>query len=146
MVKTVPDPDPEAVSRHLSSLTHAGRQQDAAALDAIFRSVTGTTPRLWGGSILGYGHYDYTYPTGTRGRWLATGFSPRGAHQVIYIMPGYADFGPILDRLGKWKAGKSCLYVNRLSDIDMDVLAELVRAGLRDLATHWPISMEPGVT
>ncbi|MFZ3582186.1 DUF1801 domain-containing protein [Loktanella sp. DJP18] len=146
MVKTVPDPDPQAVQRFLSAIPHPGRQADAVALDRLFQTVTGASPQLWGGSILGYGHYDYTYATGTGGRWLATGFSPRKAHQVIYIMPGYANFEPILDRLGKWKKGKSCLYVTRLSVIDPEVLAELIRAGLRDLEMQWPISMTPRVT
>ena len=77
--------------------------------------------------------------TGREGDFLATGFSPRKANFSIYIMPGYADFGDLMARLGKHKTGKSCLYVNKLADIDTEVLAELIRAGLRDLARHWPV-------
>ena len=66
-------------------------------------------------------------------------FAPRAREFSIYIMPGYANFGDILDRLGKHKIGKSCLYVRRLSDIDEDVLGELIRAGLKDLATYWDV-------
>lgn len=94
---------------------------------------------LWNGGMLGYGRYDYTYETGRTGTWFATGFAPRKAKLSIYIMPGYTDFGPILDRLGKHKKGKSCLYLNKLEDADLDVLAELIRAGLSDLATRWPV-------
>ena len=65
---------------------------------------------MWGTSIIGYGYYDYTYKSGHSGRWMATGFSPRKAQLSIYIMPGYQDFSPILDRLGPHKLGKSCLY------------------------------------
>ena len=81
----------------------------------------------------------YVYETGRKGDFLATGFAPRKANQVIYILPGYGEYGPILDRLGKWKKGKSCLYINKLADIDMDVLEELVRAGLNDLNQIWPV-------
>lgn len=94
---------------------------------------------MWGPSIIGYGKYDYRYKSGREGAFLATGFAPRKAAFSIYIMPGYTDFGDILSRLGKHRTGKSCLYVNKLSDIDPDILAELIRAGLDDLATRWPV-------
>lgn len=89
--------------------------------------------------MLGYGRYDYTYASGRTGSYFATGFAPRKAKLSIYIMPGYADFSGILGRLGKHSIGKSCLYLNKLEDADMDVLAELVRAGLADLAKSWPV-------
>ena len=89
--------------------------------------------------MIGYGSYDYTYDSGRSGSALATGFSPRKSNLSIYIMPGYADFSSILERLGKHKIGKSCLYINKLADIDMDVLAELVAAGLRDLGQKWRV-------
>lgn len=94
---------------------------------------------MWGPSIVGYGRYHYVYDSGREGDFLATGFSPRAREFSIYIMPGYADFGSILDRLGKHRIGKSCLYVRRLSDIDTDVLRELILAGLDDLATYWEV-------
>ena len=71
---------------------------------------------------------------------MATGFSPRKASQVLYIMPGYQDFGEILGRLGKHKLGKACLYINKLDDVDLDVVAEIIRAGLDDLGTRWDIT------
>jgi hypothetical protein len=70
---------------------------------------------------------------------MATGFSPRKAALSIYIMPGYADYGAILDRLGPHKMGKSCLYITRLDAVDHDVLAELIRTGLTDLSKRWPV-------
>ena len=70
---------------------------------------------------------------------LATGFSPRKTKHSIYIMPGYADYSAILSRLGKHSMGKSCLYVNKLADIDLDVLAELIETGLSDLRKRWPV-------
>lgn len=127
------------VQGFLDQVEPARRQAEAAELDAFFRRVTGFEPVLWSGSMLGYGAYDYRYASGREGRWLATGFAPRKAKLSIYIMPGYADFGDILSRLGKHTKGKSCLYLNKLADADMDVLAELVKAGLEDLGKHWPV-------
>ncbi len=128
-----------SVEAYLAGVEPKRRAKDAGRLDAFFREVTGFEPRMWGESILGYGRYHYVYASGRKGEFLATGFAPRKAALSIYIMPGYADFGEILGRLGKHKIGKSCLYVNKLAGIDMDVLAELVRAGLRDLASRWPV-------
>lgn len=115
------------------------KRTDAFELDRIFREVTGFAPRMWGPSIVGYGSYHYTYDSGREGDSLATGFSPRKANLTVYIMPGYADFSDILSRLGKHKLGKSCLYINKLADVDEEVLKELIRAGLKDLDAKWPV-------
>ncbi len=115
------------------------KREEAQALDRLFRRVTGWTPVMWGPSIIGYGSYHYKYATGREGDFLATGFSPRKANHSIYIMPGYAEFGPILDRLGKHSMGKSCLYIKKLADVDLDVLAELIEAGLKDLGAKHPV-------
>lgn len=127
------------VEDFLNAVEHPTRRADGLALDAMFRRITGWQPKMWGPTIVGYGSYDYTYDSGRSGSSLATGFSPRKASQSIYIMPGYQDFSAILNRLGKYKIGKACLYVNKLADVDMDVLEELVRAGLDDLGTRWPV-------
>lgn len=124
----------------LHAVEHPTRRADGLALDALFREVTGWQPRMWGPSIVGYGSYHYVYDSGREGDMCATGFSPRKASLSLYIMPGYQDFGEILGRLGKHKTGKGCLYINKLADVDPDVLRELIAAGLRDLATRWPPS------
>jgi hypothetical protein len=116
--------------------------QDALRLEALFRAATGFTPKMWGSSIVGYGRYHYRYASGREGDFLATGFSPRKAAFSIYIMPGYQDYGAILPRLGKHKTGKSCLYVNKLADVDLTVLEELIRQGLKDLNAIWPVEPE----
>ena len=135
--KTLPtDAD---VGAFLNNVEPQRRRADGLALDTLFRQVTGFEPQMWGPSIVGYGRYDYTYASGHSGTFLATGFSPRKTSLSIYIMPGYADFGGILERLGKHKMGKSCLYINKLADIDRDVLAELIQAGLDDLSHKWEV-------
>ena len=128
-----------SVLAFLENVEHSTRRADGLALDRLFREVTWFAPNMWGATMVGYGRYHYRYASGREGDALATGFSPRKANLSIYIMPGHGDFGPILHRLGKYKKCKSCLYVNKLADIDMGVLAELIRAGLRDLAALWPV-------
>ena len=129
-----------AVSDFIAAVENPTRRADAQVLDQLFRKVTGWEPQMWGPSLIGYGRYDYTYESGRAGQFLATGFSPRKANLVLYIMPGYTDFAPIMARLGKHKRGKSCLYINKLADVDLEVVAELVKAGLDDLRKHWPVS------
>jgi hypothetical protein len=128
------------VTAFLTSVENDTRRQDALALDAMFRRVTGWSPRMWGPTMVGYGQYHYRYETGREGDFLATGFSPRKASLSVYIMPGYQDYAPILERLGKHKLGKSCLYINKLADVDTDVLEELIRAGLADLARKYEVT------
>jgi len=128
------------VDAFIASVPHPTRRADAVVLDRLFRDITGWQPRMWGPTIIGYGQYHYTYESGRSGDFLATGFSPRKASLSIYVMPGYAEFGPILARLGKHKMGKSCLYINKLADIDTGVLQDLIRAGLDDLGKRWPIT------
>lgn len=127
------------VGAFLAAVEPAGRREDAHRLGALFSEVTGWQPRMWGQSIVGYGTYRYVYGSGREGDWLATGFSPRKANMVVYIMPGYGEFGPILERLGGHRLGKSCLYLGRLESVDLGVLAELIRAGLEDLGRRWPV-------
>lgn len=128
------------VSDFIAAVDHPTRQADARVLDQMFRDVTGWQPRMWGPTIIGYGQYHYTYDSGRSGDFLATGFSPRKANLSLYIMPGYADLQPILDRLGKHKCGKACLYINKLADVDLTVVEEIIRAGLNDLGKRWLIT------
>ena len=132
-------PSEHSVADFLATVQPARKAQEAQLLDRLFRDVTGYAPMMWGSSIIGYGRYHYRYASGREGDFLATGFSPRKTAHSIYIMPGYADFSEILSRLGKHKMGKSCLYVNKLADVDLGVLSALIRAGLDELAKRWEI-------
>ena len=130
----------ETIEAFLDRVEPPERQAEARRLVTIFREVTGFAPKVWSGSMVGFGSYSYTYDSGHSGVSLATGFAPRKAELSIYILPGYADFGPILSRLGKHKTGKSCLYLRRLADADEAVLRELIAAGLADLRKRWPVT------
>jgi hypothetical protein len=124
----------------IAAVEHPTRRADAQTLDRLFREVTGWTPRMWGPTIIGYGAYDYVYETGHSGSCLATGFSPRKANQVLYIMPGYLALGDQLERLGKHKTGKACLYINKLADVDLDVVREIITIGVEALSKKWPVT------
>lgn len=132
-------PTDQTVDAFLANVEPDQKRDDARALDALFRRVTGWTPVMWGPAIIGYGRYHFRYDSGREGDFLATGFSPRKAKHSIYIMPGYADYGAILSRIGKHATGKSCLYISTLADIDLDVLAELIDAGVRDLSSKYEV-------
>ena len=132
-------PTGASVAEFLEAVEPPQKAAEVQTLDRLFRRVTGYEPQMWGASIVGYGRYHYRYKSGREGDFLATGFSPRKANLSIYIMPGYQDYGAILARLGKHRLGKSCLYVNKLADVDTDVLAELIARGLEDLNALWPV-------
>lgn len=142
MAQNKTQPGSASVAAYLEAVDHPRRREDAMVLDRLFQEVTGFQPRMWGDTIIGYGRYDYTYESGRSGSFLATGFAPRKANMVVYVLPGYADFSEILDRLGPHRLGKSCLYLGALSKVDLDVLAELIRAGLADLGQRWPVFPE----
>ncbi len=117
----------------LEAVEPPAKRDDAFEIDALFRRITGHEPAMWGPSIVGYGSYRTTYSSGRKVRWLRTGFSPRKAKHSLYLMGGYCDEltgerrDALLTKLGKHKTGKSCLYINKLADVDMDVLEEMIR-------------------
>lgn len=120
------------------------RRDEARTLDALFRKVTGEPPRMWGPTIIGYGEYRTTYASGRDVHSLRTGFSPRKAKISLYLMDGYADAetgrnrDKLLARLGKHSTGASCLYVNKLADIDLAVLEEMIAADWAAMARIYP--------
>lgn len=128
-----------SVSAYLAQVLPDRRRKDAVVLDTLFQKVTGWQPRMWGTSIIGYGQYHYHYESGRSGDFLATGFAPRKANMVLYIMPGYADFSDILSQIGPHKLGKSCLYLGALDRVNLDAVQELIQAGLHDLGAKWPV-------
>lgn len=114
----------------VAGVDHPVRRADGEFLLKWFGEITGLKPKMWGPSIIGYGRYHYKYDSGREGDFMITGFSPRKANLVMYIMPGYRDMSDKLERLGKHRIGKSCLYINKLADVDLDVLREIVEDGV----------------
>lgn len=125
------------VATFLAGVEPERRRTDALALKALFDRVTGLPAVMWGASIIGYGQYHYRYESGREGDFMLTGFSPRKANLTLYVMPGFADYADKLAKLGKHKLGRSCLYVNKLADVDLDVLADIIRTGVADMRAKY---------
>jgi hypothetical protein len=102
------------------------------------KKVTGSAPVMWGPTIIGFGKYHYKYESGHEGYACLTGFSPRKPNITLYVMPGAVDSNPLLEKLGKHKAGKGCLYIKKLADVDLKVLEKLVKQSVDFLKKKYP--------
>ena len=143
MAETKTKPGPESVPAFIKAIEDDQRRADAKMLVEMMTRVTGEKPRLWGGSIVGFGTYHYRYASGTEGDSALVGFAPRKAEFSIYLTGTYfPEQGnareALLKRLGKHRMGKACLYVKRLDDIDLDVLEKLVEMSVSALKAHYP--------
>jgi hypothetical protein len=123
-----------SVTDFLAQVADEKRRQDCQAVLDLMQAVTGAEPKMWGASIVGFGHYHYCYESGREGDWFLAGFSPRKKDLTLYIMAGFETFGDLMSRLGKYSTGKSCLYIKRLEDIDLEVLRELVKRSVESVA------------
>lgn len=110
----------------LNGVADDRKRQDSFAVLALMQEVTQMEPKMWGASIVGFGQYHYKYESGREGDWFLTGFSPRKQNLTLYIMAGFDGYDELMAKLGKHKTGKSCLYINKLADVDTAVLRELV--------------------
>jgi len=129
--KTVPGDDD--VEAFLASIPDEGRRAECREVADLMRRVTGVEPRIWGKGMVGFGRYRYRYESGREGEWFLTGFAPRKKELTVYVLPGLEGFGEILERLGRHRTGKSCLYLKSLEDVDRGVLEELIRAGVEGM-------------
>ena len=128
----------QQVEDYIASLPQEKRQKEARILVNLFEEVSGFPARMWGPSIIGFGSYRYQYASGHKGEAARTGFSPRKAAISLYLMLYDGVLDSILARLGKHKAAKGCVYVNKLEDIDLEVLKEAVNVSLRELDKLYP--------
>jgi len=130
----------QSVTAFLNSISDKKRRADAKAVHKMMREATGKRAKMWGTSIVGYGSYDYKYASGRSGSWALCGFSPRKQNLVVYVMPGFSAYKSLLARLGKCKTGKSCLYINKLDDLDKSVLQTLIDRSVRDMRKKYGAS------
>lgn len=122
-LKTKPGGD---VVAFLASITDGAKKKDCMELFTLMKEVTKEEPVLWGGSMVGFGTYEYKGKSGRSGTWFITGFSPRKQNLTVYIMPGFGRYDELMKKLGKHTTGVSCLYMNNLADVNIKVLKELV--------------------
>jgi hypothetical protein len=119
-------PGKESVDDFLNNIEDEKKRQDSYVILNLMKQTTQAEPKLWGGNMVGFGKYSYKYASGHSGEWFLTGFAPRKKNLTLYIMSGFDDYETLMGKLGKYKTGKSCLYINKVEDIDLIVLGELV--------------------
>jgi hypothetical protein len=121
------------VTDFLNSVSDEKKRQDSFTILELMQEVTGAQPKMWGDSIVGFGTYHYKYASGREGDWFLVGFSPRKQNLTLYIMSGLDQSENLLQDLGKYKTGKSCLYINRVADIDLQTLQKLVERSVEHM-------------
>lgn len=126
-----------SVSEFINSIEDKQKRADAKAVSAMMRKVTGARAKMWGSSIVGFGEYHYKYDSGREGDYMIAGFSPRKQALTVYIMAGFGRFESLMKKLGKYKTGKSCLYIKRLSDIDEKVLEQLITSSVQYMRKNY---------
>ncbi|MBT8083667.1 MAG: DUF1801 domain-containing protein [Woeseia sp.] len=123
-----------SVVRFLNSVENEQRRKDGLELLEIFKQVTKMPPKLWGDSIVGFGEYHYkSERSAQEGNWPLTGFSPRKRSMTIYIMPGFSNYQDLLSKLGQHKTSVSCIYFNKLENIDVKILKQIIRRSVADM-------------
>lgn len=127
-------PTDRSVTAFLNQVADDKKRADCFTILALMQEVTQTEPRMWGDSIVGFGSYHYRYASGREGDWFLTGFSPRKQNLTLYIMAGFDQYEALLAKLGRFKTGKSCLYIKKIEDIDLPTLRELVKQSAEHVA------------
>ncbi|MDJ0653178.1 MAG: DUF1801 domain-containing protein [Xanthomonadales bacterium] len=123
----------QSVDTYLASVDNEQRRRDSLEVLEMMRDITGMKPEMWGSSMVGFGSYHYRYDSGREGDWFLTGFAPRKQALTLYIMDGFAGQDALMEKLGKHKTGKSCLYINKLDDIHRPTLRQLIRKSVTHL-------------
>lgn len=133
MAENKTKPTAKSVPEFLEQIEDPKKKADCMSIAMLMEKLSGSKPKMWGDSIVGFGDYHYKYASGREGDWFLVGFSPRKQNLTLYIM-GYLEFyTDILDGLGKFKHGKGCLYIKKLEDIDLDVLETLITTSIKRL-------------
>lgn len=125
-----------SVDEFIAGVEDKTKRADCLTLISLMADVTGDPGSMWGTSIVGFGTQRYRYASGREAEWFQVGFSPRKQNLTLYIVDGFTEYDSLLERLGKHSTGKSCLYINRLSDVDLSVLDELVRSSVAHIGQN----------
>ena len=138
MAENKTKPTQVSVADFIAAVPNAQRREDAKTVCAMMERLSGDPPVMWGPSIVGFGSYHYKYESGREGDAGRIGFSPRSTSLVLYLVDGYDGKEAQLARLGKHKIGKSCLYINKLADVDSAVLEEMIADSLAYMDEKYP--------
>ena len=133
-------PTSQQITDFISGIKDERRRSDCGELLTLMSDITGQDAVMWGPSIVGFGQYHYKYDSGREGDFFLTGFSPRKQALSIYIIPGFEIAPELMEKLGKYKTGKSCLYVKSLDDVDREVLTQLIETSVAHMHQKYPDS------
>ena len=128
----------KSVDEFIKKIEDLEKQKTSWQILEIIKEISGKEPKMWGDSIIGFGKYHYKYATGREGDWMRIAFSPRKQNFSIYIMDGFDNHSELMEKLGKFKTGKSCLYINKLQDIDINILKEIMKESLFNMEKLYP--------
>lgn len=137
-MKTIQNQD--SVSAFIDKVEDEQKREDCRTLMKIMCQTTGSQAAMWGSSIVGFGSYHYRYASGREGDFFLTGFSPRKQNLTVYVMPGFSQYDSLMQKLGKHKVGKSCLYMKKLGDVDVQVLTSLIDESVQEMRRKYPNS------
>ena len=129
-------PTEASVKDFLNQIVDKERRDDCFAIAKLMEKATGAKPKMWGPSIVGFGTFHYKYASGREGDWLVTGFSPRKNDLTLYLMMGFEQHRELMQRLGKYKTSKSCLYIKRLDDVHVPTLKKLIEQSVKQLRDY----------
>ena len=139
MAKNKTQPSAISVDDFIAGIADDTRRADCRQVVDLMTELSGEPPKMWGKSIIGFGQYHYQYDSGREGDFMRIGVSPRARELTLYIMPGFETYAGLLAQLGRHRTGKSCLYVPRLAQVDIDVLKTLISASLAAMAEKYPL-------
>jgi hypothetical protein len=131
MAEAKTKPTRQSVESFIKKISDPQTREDCFTIAKLMKEATRSEPRMWGGSIVGFGTQHYNYASGREGDWPLIGFSPRKQNLTLYIMSGFDSHTELLEKLGKHSVAKGCLYVKRLSDVDLPTLKKLIRASVK---------------
>jgi len=126
-----------SVTAFLNKVKNKQRRDDCFEVLELMKEITMEEPKMWGPSIIGFGSYHFIYASGREGDWMVTGFSPRAKSLTLYIMAGFDRYEELMEKLGKFKTGKSCLYLSKLEDVDKSVLKKLIKASVQHMKKRY---------
>ena len=127
MAEAKTKPGKGSITQFINQIENKTRQADSEVILKMMKDITKTKATLWGTAIVGFGSYHYEYASGCEGDWMKIGFSPRKSYISVYLLDGFDKYQELLEQLGKHKRGKSCLNINKLADVDVEVLEKLIR-------------------
>jgi hypothetical protein len=130
MVELKTKENDQGVENFLNGIEDEKKRREAFMILELMKKITDSEPKMWGASIVGFGNHHYKYQSGREGDWFLAGFSPRKQNLTLYVMSGFPGYEELLAKLGKHKIGKSCLYINKLEDVNLSVLGEMIEKSI----------------